>query len=75
MMKTLHQVIAETLGISVNELTPESGIDRTRNWDSLKHMEVLMNIEAHFEIMFDTDELTTLTTISEISNILPSKKI
>jgi acyl carrier protein len=73
-MKALHQVIAEALGISVDELTPESGIDRTRNWDSLKHMEVLMNIEAHFEIMFEAHELTTLTTIAEISNTLSSKK-
>ncbi len=70
----LFDVIAETLRVSTNELTLDSGIDKTRNWDSLKHMEVLLNIEARFEIIFDIDELGTLTTIAQIQNSLISKK-
>ena len=70
----LFDVIAETLRVSTNELTLDSGIDKTRNWDSLKHMEVLLNIEARFEIIFDIEELGTLTTIAQIQNSLISKK-
>ena len=46
----LKKVMARVFEISEEQITPESSPDTLEQWDSLKHMELIVEIENHFEI-------------------------
>jgi acyl carrier protein len=46
----LKKVMARVFEISEEQITTESSPDTLERWDSLKHMELIVEIENHFEI-------------------------
>ena len=42
-------------------------------WDSLKHMELIMEFETYFSIDFDEEEMIEMTSLKSISAILQKK--
>jgi acyl carrier protein len=46
----LKKVMARVFEISEEQITTESSPDTLEQWDSLKHMELIVEIENHFEI-------------------------
>ena len=42
----------------------------TRNWDSLKHIQLILNIEEIFEIKVKTPDVFSLTTFEKIVKYL-----
>ena len=60
--------------------TPIAKIDSTwstitiDNWDSLKHIQVVLNLEKFFKIKFDVNEYNELTSFNNIINLLRKKK-
>jgi len=46
----LKKVMARVFEISEEQITPESSPDTLEQWDSLKHMELIVEIENYFQI-------------------------
>ena len=46
----LKKVMAKVFEISEEQITTESSPDTLEQWDSLKHMELIVEIENYFEI-------------------------
>jgi acyl carrier protein len=46
----LKKVMARVFEISEEQITTESSPDTLEQWDSLKHMELIVEIENYFEI-------------------------
>ena len=42
-------------------------------WDSLKHMELIMEFETYFSIDFDEEEMIEMTSLKSIAAILQKK--
>jgi 3-oxoacyl-[acyl-carrier protein] reductase len=52
-----------------------TGINLTAGWDSLRHMELLMNIESEFNISITSEEIDKTRTFMTIYNLLKSKNL
>ena len=55
----LKKIVAQVLAIDEGELSDESNALNTRNWDSLKHIELLLAVETAYGIRFSMPEITS----------------
>ena len=46
----------------------------TKNWDSLKHLNLIINIEKEFLIRIKTADVTKLNTFNKIKDYIISRK-
>lgn len=74
-MKKINILISEILNISQEEASDDLSINSTDNWDSLKHMELIVGIEETYNIKLEADDIVKMTTLKEIKKILSKKGI
>ena len=56
-------VMSKVFGCPVTE---ESTIETVAEWDSLRHMELIIALEHEFDVQFRTEELAELVTVPRI---------
>ena len=72
----LKRVMADILDIREDEITDDSAINKVKNWDSLKHIQLMLGIEEQFEMSpFSMDEIVEMTSFAKIKQILREKGI
>ena len=69
----IKKVMSDVLNIDVSLINNESSPDNIENWDSLKHMNLIVALEEEFEIEFDDEEIVESMNYILIVNILESK--
>jgi acyl carrier protein len=67
----LRIIVAEILGLDPGEVTGQSGVDLTEDWDSMRHLMIMMEVEQQFGYQFSPDDLSEARTISAIASRLP----
>lgn len=66
----LTEAIAEALQISPEIITSESNSNTIEAWDSLKHLDVVLNIERAYNVKFKTTEIAELVSVAQIEQAL-----
>ena len=61
------------MNVSVEQLDEDSSPDTVKNWDSLKHMNLILAIEEEFAIAFSDEEIVDMLSIRRIVEILEEK--
>lgn len=67
---TLEQVVARVLRCAVTELDDESGTRTIASWDSLRHIEVVMELEEAFGLAFPPMQAAAMTSVGAIRRVL-----
>ena len=65
------QFVAGRLGISEDELGPDSSMDTIPAWDSFEHMDICLAFEKKFGIKLDMDNIVQATSIRALAALLP----
>ncbi|HEM55500.1 MAG TPA: acyl carrier protein [Thermodesulfobium narugense] len=60
-------VISEVLNRKVDENTSKEEI---QEWDSLKHLQIIMEIEERFNVAIPVNDLSKINSVKDILNIL-----
>jgi len=68
-------IVAEVLNMDSSQISNDSGIGLTPGWDSLKQIEILLQIERRFEIRFASQDFSGLGSVSSISNAVTDLSI
>jgi acyl carrier protein len=66
-------LIAETLGISADDLKNDSTTETIPEWTSLSHWEIIEAIEERYGTEFTMDEATEFRNLGELYEILKRK--
>ena len=69
----VKKVMSDVFNIDVSLINNESSPDNIENWDSLKHMNLIVALEEEFEIEFDDEEIVDSMNYTLIVIILKSK--
>ena len=56
----LKQVLSDVFNIPRDSVGEETSIDTVETWDSLKHLELVLALEAKFNITFTHEETTEI---------------
>ena len=71
MGEKLKQIMADVLSVSVSEINDKSSMQNIRDWDSIKHMELIFSIEEQFDIQkLGMDAIASMTSVAEIKRVL-----
>ena len=73
MESRIKKVMGDVFNIGVDSINSDSSPDNIENWDSLKHMNLIIALEEEFEIEFDVGEIVDSMNFALILNILKSK--
>jgi acyl carrier protein len=74
MQQKLINLIADILDVSPETLTLESSQDTVPEWDSLKHLNLVVEIESEFEIEIDPEEIGEMYSIKAILDLIQGKQ-
>jgi acyl carrier protein len=66
-------VLSAVLKVDRHLLGPESSTESIEQWDSIKHMSVVMALEDEFGIEFTDREITSLSTASALMQAIEAK--
>ena len=71
----LFKVVSKALLTELKEVNMESNSDNLPNWDSLGHIDMILEIRNHFGDDYKEDpRLSGASSVKEIFEILNSKK-
>ena len=68
----LRALLAEQLGISVDDITPETNIIDDLGADSLDVVELLAALEDEFDLLITDDRVRELYTVKEVADFIES---
>jgi acyl carrier protein len=63
-------VMAITFETSLEKLNENSSVDNIENWDSLKHMNLVIALEEEFEISIPDDEVGNIISYKLIELVV-----
>ena len=69
----LIEVISRTLGIEKRLVTPETSSESTPRWDSVEHLNLILELEEAFGIHFSSEEIPQLTSAGRLQAALDSR--
>lgn len=71
----LYTVVASTLKIDASDLNEQSNAKNTPNWDSLRHIELMMSVESVFGVRFSLAEIAGMRDLGDMRSLLVSKGV
>ena len=66
----IQEIMAVVFEMSKESITSESSQDSIRNWDSIKHLDLIISLEEEFNIIFPVEEIGHLVTFKLIKIII-----
>ena len=70
----VKKILSNVLKIPIAKINSDCSTINIDNWDSLKHIQVVLKLEEFFKIKFDVNEYSELTSYNNIINLLSKKK-
>tara|TARA_B110001450_G_C17428003_1_gene402687 strand:- start:321 stop:545 length:225 start_codon:yes stop_codon:yes gene_type:complete len=74
MEKKIKKLMANIFEINAQDIANNMSPTDIDNWDSLRHLMLIVDLENEFQIKFNDDELVSLVDFATICQII-SKKI
>lgn len=70
MRTQIKSVMADVLGVPCDAIADDASTETLAEWDSLKHLELMMAIEAAFNTRINTAAMLELNSINAIETYL-----
>lgn len=67
---TIQQIMADVFNIPAEEITEESSQDTIEEWDSLKHLDLVVTLEEEFNVSIPVEEIGTMVSFKLVSFII-----
>ena len=62
------------MNVPIDQLNDDSSPETIANWDSLKHMNLILALEEKFAVAFSDDEIVSMLSVKSIVEILSKKQ-
>ena len=66
----LHQSFAKGLNIPLEQVSDDLAYNTIPQWDSVAHMGLVAELERTFAVMFDTDDIIDMSSVTKAREIL-----
>jgi acyl carrier protein len=71
--QTVRQIVSDVLEVPPEQVTPTCSPENLSSWDSVRHLNVILALEAEFGIQFDAGEMDRTNSVGQILDLLQSK--
>lgn len=73
MFQELQEIIAEKLGLSVEEVQPQKNLKDDLKADSLDLFDLVTELEEKYSIEIPTEDLEQMVTVADVMNYIEKK--
>jgi acyl carrier protein len=70
MRDRVREAMAAVWSVPADEIPDDADTDTLANWDSLRHLELMLELELSFGVRIPADEVPSLTSIDAIEEAL-----
>ena len=74
-MDELFDLVAEALNVDRESVTAETGPLTESQWDSFRHVHLVMAVEEKYGIEMNPQEIVGLLSVGDIASLLRSKGV
>lgn len=71
MKERILKIISQVLKTEVDENASQNSIPQ---WDSLRHLNLVIELEVEFDVSFEPEEIAEMTNINVIESMIKEKK-
>ena len=75
MTNRVFRIVSQVFDVPVEQLSGDSSPDSIENWDSLKHMNLILALEEELNITFSDEEVVEMLSVGIIIETLKEKGI
>ena len=68
-----EDLVARVFGLRLDEVKDESGPETVEEWDSLGHLNLVMEIEEIYSLELSTDEALEIVDVESLKQILAER--
>ena len=65
-----RQLVADILSLNSDQVDENAGIDNLQEWTSIKHIEVIREIEARIGHSLEIDQIISATSVIAVADLL-----
>ncbi len=69
----LVDTVSRTLGVEKRRVIAEMSSENTAAWDSVAHLNLILEIEEIFDVHFSSEEIPTLTSVGRLQEALAAR--
>jgi acyl carrier protein len=70
MEERVKQIMADIFDINPKKINKSTSMDNVDSWDSLKHINLILELEQEFKISLDTKEIESMLSFDDILKTL-----
>lgn len=74
MENKIIELLAEVLEMDISEIANDLSQENCSKWDSLQHLNIMVELEEVFELSFEPEEIADMVSIEKIIDTVKSKK-
>lgn len=74
MEQEIKKILSKLLSISPEEISDSTSMKNVKKWDSLKHLEIVMALEEHFDFRVTMDEIVEMINFKGIKDTVARYK-
>ena len=72
---SLRTLLADTLDVSPDDVTPDLSSATLESWDSFTHLQVILALEGEYGVQFDPQRIPDLTSVAKLQAALTEKGV
>ena len=67
------EIVSQVMGVPKAKLNDDSSPNTIENWDSLKHMNLILALEEKFSVSFSDEEIVSMLSVRGIVDTVSKK--
>jgi acyl carrier protein len=75
MRKEVLKIMARVFSINEGSVPEEIAYGMHEKWDSIHHLNLIVELESHFGVFFEPEEIQTMTNLDLIVDCITRKKM
>lgn len=74
MSNKVFEIVARIMGVSLEAVTASSSPQTLENWDSLRHMKLILAIEESLDVQFNDEEIVKIRSVQDLLDSVSAKR-
>jgi len=70
MTEKVYTIVSEVMNVAIEKINNASSPETIKEWDSLKHMNLVLALEEGFEVQFSDEDIVSITSVELILDAL-----
>ncbi|MFA5229752.1 MAG: acyl carrier protein [Candidatus Methanofastidiosa archaeon] len=70
MKEKIKEIATEVFEVQVHDDTNQNNCE---NWDSLRHLNFIIELETEFDVSFEPEEIASMTSLSIVESMIQEK--